>query len=72
MFAGGKVVLESQPFDPPALLHTLETEAASTLFLVPMQLRRLLGEHANAPTLKHLRLLFFSGALLKAQAMPPA
>ena len=64
LFAGGKVVLAPPPFDPPALLRTLEAEAASTLFLVPAQLRRLLSEHANAPELLRLRLLFSSGAPL--------
>ena len=64
MFAGGKVVLAPPPFDPPALLQTLQAEAASTLFLVPTQLRRLLAEHADAPALRQLRLLFSSGAPL--------
>ena len=64
LFAGGKVVLAPPPFDPPALLQTLQAEAASTLFLVPTQLRRLLAEHADAPALRQLRLLFSSGAPL--------
>jgi acyl-CoA synthetase (AMP-forming)/AMP-acid ligase II len=64
LYVGGKVVLAPPPFDPPALLHALAHEAATTLFLVPTQLRRLLAEHANAPSLRQLRLLFSSGAPL--------
>ena len=64
LYMGGKVVLAPPPFDPPALLQTLADEAASMLFLVPTQLRRLLAEHADAPALLHLRLLFSSGAPL--------
>lgn len=48
LYAGGKVVLAPPPFDPPALLDTLAREHASTLFLVPTQLRRLLVEYDNA------------------------
>jgi len=47
LYAGGKVVLAPPPFDPPALLDTLAREHATTLFLVPTQLRRLLAEHAG-------------------------
>ena len=64
LYAGGKVVLAPPPFDPPALLDTLGREQASTLFLVPTQLRRLLAECADAPALANLRLLFSSGAPL--------
>lgn len=64
LYAGGKVVLAPPPFDPPALLDTLAREHATTLFLVPTQLRRLLAEHAGAAPLKRLRLLFSSGAPL--------
>ena len=79
LYAGGKVVLAPPPFDPPSLLATLEHERASTLFLVPTQLRRLLAEqgharadaHADthagasllAPLMK-LRMLISSGAPL--------
>ena len=45
LYAGGKVVLAPPPFDPPSLLDTLAREHASTLFLVPTQLRRLLVEY---------------------------
>ncbi len=64
LYAGGKVVLAPPPFDPAALLDTLACEQASTLFLVPTQLRRLLAECADAPALARLRLLFSSGAPL--------
>jgi acyl-CoA synthetase (AMP-forming)/AMP-acid ligase II len=67
LYMGGKVVLASPPFDPPGLLATLARERVSTLFLVPTQLRRLLAEHADAPELMGLRLLFSSGAPLNAE-----
>jgi len=67
LYIGGKVVLAPPPFDPPALLATLARERVSTLFLVPTQLRRLLAEHADAPELLALRLLFSSGAPLNAE-----
>ncbi len=66
LYVGGKVVLAPPPFDPPDLLATLSREQVSTLFLVPTQLRRLLAEHADAPELRALRLLFSSGAPLNA------
>ncbi len=67
LYLGGKVVLAPPPFDPPALLVTLARERVSTLFVVPTQLRRLLAEHADAPELRALRLLFSSGAPLNAE-----
>ena len=65
LFAGGTVVLFPPPFRPEALVAEVAARRATSLFLVPAQLRGLLelADAALAP-LAGLHLLFSSGAPL--------
>lgn len=65
LFSGGTVVLFPPPFDADALAAELERVSATSTFLVPTQLRKLLeaGDERKAAVRK-LRLLISSGAPL--------
>ena len=65
LFAGGTVVLFPPPYQPEALVDELARRGATSLFLVPTQLRRLLdlSDERLAPV-RRLRLLLSSGAPL--------
>jgi acyl-CoA synthetase (AMP-forming)/AMP-acid ligase II len=65
LFAGGTVILFPPPFDAEALAAELRRRQATSTFLVPTQLRKLLeaGE-AERSALGGLRLLISSGAPL--------
>jgi acyl-CoA synthetase (AMP-forming)/AMP-acid ligase II len=67
LHVGGAVVLEPPPFDPAVLVATLGRERATSLFLVPAQLRRLLAEAPDQPAMLNLRLLLSSGAPLSRE-----
>ncbi|MFN0162430.1 MAG: class I adenylate-forming enzyme family protein [Burkholderiales bacterium] len=64
LYLGGTVVLAPPPFEPAQLAAQLEAARATTLFLVPTQLRRALAEVPDHPAFRNLRLLFSSGAPL--------
>ncbi|MBL8382097.1 MAG: AMP-binding protein [Burkholderiales bacterium] len=66
LYLGGTVILDPPPFEPARLVETIARERATTLFLVPTQLRRLLAEVPGHPALAGLRLLLSSGAPLTA------
>ena len=65
LFSGGTVVLFPPPFQPEALCAEVERAKATSLFLVPAQLRKLLELPANqvAP-MRRLGLLLSSGSPL--------
>jgi acyl-coenzyme A synthetase/AMP-(fatty) acid ligase len=65
LFSGGTVVLFPPPFPPQALLAEVAARNATSLFLVPTQLRSLLDlADATLAPLAALQLLFSSGAPL--------
>lgn len=67
LFSGGTVILRPPPCTPDALLETIRVEAATSLFLVPTQFRRLLElSDAQLMPMQALNLLFSSGAPLSA------
>lgn len=67
LFAGGTVVLFPPPYAPQALVAEVARRRATSLFLVPTLLRRLLDlPAAAAAPLRALRLLLSSGAPLFA------
>ena len=68
LFSGGTVVMLPPPWEPSELLACIAAERASSLFLVPTQLRRLLalGDAELAP-LRALNLLLSSGAPLSPE-----
>ena len=66
LHAGGTVVLAAPPQEPAALAAIVARECATSLFLVPTQLRRLLTDTPDDPALARLRLLLSSGAPLSA------
>jgi acyl-CoA synthetase (AMP-forming)/AMP-acid ligase II len=65
MFQGGTTILFPPPYEPAALVEEVARRGATSLFLVPTLLRRLLdlGDAELAP-LRRLRLLLSSGAPL--------
>ncbi len=65
LFSGGTVVLFPPPFQPEALCAEIERAKATSLFLVPAQLRKLLElpVHQVAP-MRRLSLLLSSGSPL--------
>ena len=65
LFSGGTVIMNPPPYQPLELIAAIEQTAASSLFLVPTTLRRLLEQNdaALAP-LQKLDLLISSGAPL--------
>lgn len=65
LFSGGTVVLFPPPFRPEELAAEVARRGATSAFLVPTQLRRLLDlPEAEAAPLRRLRLLLSSGAPL--------
>ncbi len=65
LFAGGTVILFPPPFDATALAAELRRTQATSTFLVPTQLRKLLeAGDADRSALAQLRLLICSGAPL--------
>lgn len=65
LFSGGTVVLQPPPVAPEALIRTVADREATSLFLVPTQLRRLLElTDAEVAPLRRLNLLLSSGAPL--------
>ncbi|MEO3388630.1 class I adenylate-forming enzyme family protein [Mesorhizobium sp. CAU 1741] len=65
LFSGGTVVLFPPPFDAPALTAELERVSATSTFLVPTQLRKLLeADDSVKGAIRRLRLLISSGAPL--------
>jgi acyl-CoA synthetase (AMP-forming)/AMP-acid ligase II len=68
LFAGGTVVLFPPPFAADALCAEVERVAATSLFLVPTQLRKLLELPADAVApMQRLKLLLSSGSPLDPQ-----
>jgi acyl-CoA synthetase (AMP-forming)/AMP-acid ligase II len=66
LFAGGTVILKPPPYQPQDLLDEATRTQASSLFLVPTLLTRLLALGHAVPPLASLRLLISSGAPLSA------
>jgi acyl-CoA synthetase (AMP-forming)/AMP-acid ligase II len=67
LFSGGTVVLFPPPYTPQALAAEIAARRATSLFLVPTQLRRMLDLSAKeAAPLRSLRLLLASGSPLHA------
>ena len=65
LFAGGTVILFPPPFDSAALVSELERVHATSTFLVPTQLRKLLdATETEKAAMRRLRLLISSGAPL--------
>ena len=65
--AGGTVILFPPPFEPGEIVEAAQFHRATTAFLVPTQLRRLLElPPADRPVLSGLRLLISSGSALGA------
>ena len=65
LFSGGTVILFPPPFDAAALAAELRRTKATSTFLVPTQLRKLLeADDADRAALGQLRLLISSGAPL--------
>ena len=65
LFSGGTVVLFPPPYEPAALVREIARREATSLFLVPTLLRRLLElEPKQAAPLQALRLLLSSGSAL--------
>jgi acyl-CoA synthetase (AMP-forming)/AMP-acid ligase II len=68
LFSGGTVVMLPPPWEPSELLACIAAERASSLFLVPTQLRRLLAlSDAELAPLRTLNLLLSSGAPLSPE-----
>jgi acyl-CoA synthetase (AMP-forming)/AMP-acid ligase II len=68
LFSGGTVVMLPPPWEPSELLASIAAERASSLFLVPTQLRRLLAlSDAELAPLRALNLLLSSGAPLSPE-----
>ncbi|WP_368416792.1 class I adenylate-forming enzyme family protein [Falsiroseomonas sp.] len=68
LFSGGTVVMLPPPWEPAELLACIVAERASSLFLVPTQLRRLLAlDDAELAPLRTLNLLLSSGAPLSPE-----
>jgi len=67
LFSGGTVILRPPPFEAEDLADTIERERATSLFLVPTQLRRVLDlPEERRAAFRRLNLLFSSGAPLAA------
>jgi acyl-CoA synthetase (AMP-forming)/AMP-acid ligase II len=67
LHAGGTVILFPPPFEPASLVAAAARHQATTAFLVPTQLQRLLElAPAERPLLDGLRLLISSGSALGA------
>ena len=64
LFSGGTVVLFPPPYEPQELVDAVAAFRATTLLLVPTQLRRLLALGGPAPLLGTLRKLLSTGAVL--------
>lgn len=65
LFSGGTVVLFPPPYRPAELVAEIVARGATSCFLVPTQLRRLMElDDAGAAPLRGLRLLLSSGAPL--------
>ncbi len=65
LFSGGTLILKPPPCAPQDLITCVASEQATSLFLVPTQLRRLLAlDDAALAPLQGLNLLFSSGAPL--------
>jgi acyl-CoA synthetase (AMP-forming)/AMP-acid ligase II len=68
LFAGGTVALFPPPYEPAELASEVARRAATSLFLVPTLLRRLLELSPEAAEpLQNLRLLLSSGSALHAE-----
>jgi acyl-CoA synthetase (AMP-forming)/AMP-acid ligase II len=68
LFAGGTVILFPPPFAVDALCVEVERTAATSLFLVPTQLRKLLElPPASVAPMRRLKLLLSSGSPLDPQ-----
>lgn len=67
LFAGGTVILFPPPFDAADLCAELERVSATSTFLVPTQIRKLLThDAAGLDPIRRLRLMISSGAPLDA------
>jgi len=65
LFSGGTVIMQSPPFQPEELLAAMDQRRATSLFLVPTALRRLLElDDAVLAPMRKLDLLISSGAPL--------
>lgn len=64
LFSGGTVILFPPPYEPQELVDAVAHFQATTLLLVPTQLRRLLALGGRAPLLGKLRRLLSTGAIL--------
>jgi acyl-CoA synthetase (AMP-forming)/AMP-acid ligase II len=65
LFAGGTVILFPPPYQPRDLVAELSRRQATSLFLVPTLLRRMLElPHGDAAAFRSLRLLLSSGSAL--------
>lgn len=65
LFSGGTLILKPPPCAPQDLIACVASQQATSLFLVPTQLRRLLAlDDAALVPLRELNLLFSSGAPL--------
>jgi long-chain acyl-CoA synthetase len=68
LFAGGTVILYPPPYEPLALAGEVAKRDATSLFLVPTLIRRLLElSRDEAAPLRQLRLLLSSGSALHAE-----
>lgn len=68
LFSGGTVVMFAPPFEPEALINEVQRTEATSMFLVPTQIRRLLElpEDQLAP-MRRMGLLISSGSPLTPQ-----
>ncbi len=68
LFSGGTVVMFAPPFEPEALIDAVQRHEATSMFLVPTQIRRLLElpESQLAP-MQRMGLLISSGSPLTPQ-----
>lgn len=64
LFSGGTVILFPPPYEPQELIDAVARFQATTLLLVPTQLRRLLALGGPEPLLGNLRKLLSTGAIL--------
>ena len=64
LFSGGTVILFPPPYEPQELVDAVAAFQATTLLLVPTQLRRLLALGGPEPLLGKLRRLLSTGAML--------
>ncbi len=67
LYAGGTVLLRPPPVEPGDLVQFANDQAATMLFLVPTQLRRLMtlaGSADGGPLFRTLECLFSTGAVL--------